>query len=83
MRNTTPSNFIGTESAVIFSELIKTKCHTAAIEIVLDNRGDRAYRPEMYGSKIIISRTFTESSSSLKLKSERGKDLVTSPSPNN
>nr|XP_018915412.1 PREDICTED: structural maintenance of chromosomes protein 6 [Bemisia tabaci] len=61
-----------TNRAVSLKKLIKTKCHTAAIEIVLDNRGDRAYRPEMYGSKIIISRTFSESSSSLKLKSERG-----------
>ena len=46
------------------------------MEVRLLNTGDGAYKPELYGETIVVSRTVTQSSSIYKLKDERGKVVV-------
>ena len=43
------------------------------VEIHLHNIGENAYRPEIYGDKIIIERRVTQTSSTYKLKDHSGK----------
>ena len=46
------------------------------MEVRLLNTGDGAYKPELYGETIVVSRTVTQSSSIYKLKDARGKVVV-------
>ena len=41
------------------------------VEIKLLNIGEGAYKPELYGSSIVVSRTVTHTSSVYKLKDAR------------
>ena len=43
------------------------------VEIHLHNVGENAYRPDIYGNKIIIERRVTQTSSTYKLKDYSGK----------
>ena len=46
------------------------------MEVRLLNTGDGAYKPELYGESIVVSRSVTQSSSIYKLKDERGRVVV-------
>ena len=46
------------------------------MEIRLLNTGDEAYKPEVYGENIVVSRTVTQTSSIYKLKDARGRVVV-------
>lgn len=46
--------------------------------MVIKNEGDEAYRPDVYGKSIVITRHFTKSGSSgYKIKSKDGKTIST------
>ena len=55
---------------------IRTGQTSAVVEIKLDNTGDRAYRSDLYGESITVVRSVTNSSSTYKLKDNRGKVVV-------
>ena len=57
-------------------EFIRSGQTSALVEVRLLNTGDGAYKPELYGETIVVSRTVTQSSSIYKLKDERGKVVV-------
>lgn len=52
---------------------IKAGRTSGSVEIVLNNVGDDAYNPEVYGNSIVIQRHFSASGgSSYKIRSEKG-----------
>lgn len=53
-------------------EFIKKGRNSATIEITLVNKGDTAYKPEVYGNIITVLRTIG-TTSSYKIKNWRGK----------
>lgn len=53
------------------SEFIKKGTNAATIEITLSNKGDNAYKPEIYGDIINVVRTIG-TTSSYKIKNWRG-----------
>jgi len=55
------------------SEFIKKGTNAAVIEIMLTNKGDTAYKPEIYGDMITVMRTIGSTNSySYKIKNWRG-----------
>jgi chromosome segregation ATPase len=44
----------------------------AEVTVTIKNEGDAAHRPEVFGRKIIITRHFTEKSSSYKIRAHDG-----------
>ena len=46
------------------------------MEIRLLNTGEGAYKPELYGDSILVSRSVTQSSSVYKLKDAKGRVVV-------
>ena len=46
------------------------------VEVKLLNIGEGAYKPELYGEVIVVSRTVTQSSSTYKLKDYQGQVVV-------
>ena len=46
------------------------------MEIRLLNTGTEAYKPELYGENIVVSRTLTQTSSTYRLKDARGRVVV-------
>ena len=59
------------------SEFIKKGTNKCVIQVTLSNRGDDAYKPELYGSSITFQRTITDTgSSAYLLKDENLKDVV-------
>ncbi|KAL0107751.1 hypothetical protein PUN28_014797 [Cardiocondyla obscurior] len=57
-------------------EFIKKGKHTAIIEITLLNKGDTAYKTDIYGDKITVIRTIG-TSSTYKIKNSRGEIIST------
>ena len=58
--------------------LVLILCSWAEVTVSIKNEGDDAYKPEVYGRSIIITRNFTKSgSSSYKIKSKDGKTVST------
>jgi len=54
---------------------IKAGTHFAEVSIILSNGGNDAFKPEIYGEKIIVERRFTHTSSTYKLKSATGQTM--------
>lgn len=53
-------------------------CSQSEVSISIKNQGEEAYKPDIYGKSIIITRKFTkEGSSSYKIKSADGKIIST------
>lgn len=44
----------------------------ALVHVEIKNQGDDAFKPELYGSVVIIERRITESTSSLVIKDHQG-----------
>lgn len=53
------------------TEFIKKGRNSATVEITLVNKGDTAYKPEVYGDTIVVVRTIG-TSSSYKIKNWKG-----------
>uniref|UniRef100_A0A0D9VF15 Rad50/SbcC-type AAA domain-containing protein n=1 Tax=Leersia perrieri TaxID=77586 RepID=A0A0D9VF15_9ORYZ len=61
-----------TQRAAALKDFIKTACSYAAIIVDINNQGEDAFKPEVYGDLIILERRITESSSSTVLKDQHG-----------
>ena len=57
-------------------EFIRSGQASAVVEVKLLNTGEGAYKPELYGEVIVVSRAVTQSSSTYKLKDARGHVVV-------
>lgn len=66
-----------TQRASKLKDFIKTGCSYAVIQVELKNRGDDAFKPEIYGDVIILERRISESTSSTTLKDNQGKRVAT------
>ncbi|WVZ63115.1 hypothetical protein U9M48_012778 [Paspalum notatum var. saurae] len=65
-----------TQRAATLKDFIKTGCSYAAIIVDINNQGDDAFKPEIYGNIIILERRITESASSTILKDQHDCVLV-------
>lgn len=54
--------------------LFNLYCSYAAIVVDINNHGEDAFKPEVYGNLIILERRISESSSSTVLKDQHGND---------
>ncbi|XP_006490140.2 structural maintenance of chromosomes protein 6B-like [Citrus sinensis] len=66
----------GTQRAATLKDFIKTGCSYAMVEVELKNRGEDAFKPEIFGDSIIIERRITESTSTTVLKDHQGKRVA-------
>ena len=57
-------------------EFIRSGQTSAQVEVKLLNTGEEAYKQELYGDAIVVSRSVTQSSSTYKLKDSHGKIVV-------
>ncbi|KAG9452307.1 hypothetical protein H6P81_005211 [Aristolochia fimbriata] len=65
----------GTQRASTLKDFIKTGCSYALVQVELKNQGEDAFKPDVYGSLILIKRRITESSSTTVLKDCHGKKV--------
>ncbi|OEL37148.1 Structural maintenance of chromosomes protein 6B [Dichanthelium oligosanthes] len=65
-----------TQRAASLKDFIKTGCSYAAIVVDINNHGEDAFKPEVYGKVIILERRITESSSSTVLKDQHGRKVA-------
>lgn len=66
----------GTQRAATLKDFIKTGCSYAVVEVELKNRGEDAFKLEIFGDSIIIERRITESTSTTVLKDHQGKRVA-------
>ena len=67
-----------TQRASSLKELVKAGAPNALVTVTLSNQGDDAYKPDSYGSKIIIERKINvDGAGSWKIKNEAGKTVAT------
>ncbi|XP_066397226.1 structural maintenance of chromosomes protein 6B-like [Miscanthus floridulus] len=65
-----------TQRAASLKDFIKTGCSYAAITVDINNHGEDAFKPEVYGNTIILERRITESTSSTVLKDQHGRKVA-------
>nr|AHB53235.1 SMC6 protein [Zea mays] len=65
-----------TQRAASLKDFIKTGCSYAAITVDINNHGEDAFKPEVYGDTIILERRITESASSTVLKDQHGRKVA-------
>ncbi|KQJ86931.1 hypothetical protein BRADI_4g08527v3 [Brachypodium distachyon] len=65
-----------TQRAATLKDFIKTGCSYAAIVVDINNQGEDAFKPEVYGNLIILERRITDSSSSTILKDQHGRKVA-------
>ncbi|CAK8575369.1 unnamed protein product [Lathyrus sativus] len=65
----------GTQRASTLKDFIKTGASNAVIHVEIQNEGEDAFKPEMYGDVIIVERRISESTSSITLKDHQGKKV--------
>uniref|UniRef100_A0A0D9XBA3 RecF/RecN/SMC N-terminal domain-containing protein n=1 Tax=Leersia perrieri TaxID=77586 RepID=A0A0D9XBA3_9ORYZ len=65
-----------TQRAAALKDFIKTGCSYAAIIVDINNQGEDAFKPEVYGDLVILERRITESSSSTVLKDQHGRKVA-------
>ncbi|KAF8690848.1 hypothetical protein HU200_041247 [Digitaria exilis] len=65
-----------TQRAASLKDFIKTGCSYASIVVDINNHGEDAFKPEVYGNVIILERRITESSSSTVLKDQHGRKVA-------
>uniref|UniRef100_A0A0D3H3Q0 RecF/RecN/SMC N-terminal domain-containing protein n=1 Tax=Oryza barthii TaxID=65489 RepID=A0A0D3H3Q0_9ORYZ len=63
-----------TQRAAALKDFIKTGCSYAAIIVDINNQGEDAFKPEVYGDLVRLERRITESSSSMFLKDQHGQE---------
>ncbi|XP_039794531.1 structural maintenance of chromosomes protein 6B-like isoform X3 [Panicum virgatum] len=65
-----------TQRAASLKDFIKTGCSYASILVDINNHGEDAFKPEVFGNVIILERRITESSSSTVLKDQHGRKVA-------
>ncbi|CAN6172055.1 unnamed protein product [Urochloa humidicola] len=65
-----------TQRAASLKDFIKTGCSYASIVVSINNHGEDAFKPEVYGNIIILERRINESSSSTVLKDQHGRKVA-------
>ncbi|EPS70437.1 hypothetical protein M569_04318, partial [Genlisea aurea] len=65
----------GTQRANTMKDFIKTGCGYALVEVEIKNEGVDAFKPELYGTLIVVGRRITESSSTITLKNSQGRKI--------
>ncbi|KAM0892903.1 hypothetical protein ACQ4PT_025453 [Festuca glaucescens] len=65
-----------TQRAAALKDFIKTGCSHATVVVDINNQGEDAFKPEVYGNLIILERRITESTSSTLLKDQHGKKVA-------
>ncbi|XP_045829439.1 structural maintenance of chromosomes protein 6A [Trifolium pratense] len=65
----------GTQRASTLKDFIKTGASNAVIHVEIQNEGEDAFKPEIYGDVIIVERRISESTSSITLKDHQGKKV--------
>ena len=53
---------------------LNLNCSYATVVVDINNHGEDAFKPEVYGNLIILERRITESTSSTILKDQHGSD---------
>ena len=53
---------------------LNLNCSYATVVVDINNQGEDAFKPEVYGNLIILERRITESTSSTILKDQHGRD---------
>lgn len=66
----------GTQRASTLKDFIKTGCSYASVTVQIKNRGEDAFKPETYGSMIILERRISATTSSTILKDHQGKKVA-------
>ncbi|KMZ62353.1 hypothetical protein ZOSMA_46G00280 [Zostera marina] len=65
----------GTQRASTLKDFIKNGCSSAIVSVEIKNKGEDAFKPEIYGDMLIIERRITEATSSTILKDCYGKKI--------
>ncbi|XP_022990852.1 structural maintenance of chromosomes protein 6B-like isoform X1 [Cucurbita maxima] len=65
----------GTQRASTLKDFIKTGCSHAVIQVEMENSGEDAFKPGIYGNVIIIERRISEASGAIVLKDSQGKKV--------
>uniref|UniRef100_A0ACD5XQQ0 Uncharacterized protein n=1 Tax=Avena sativa TaxID=4498 RepID=A0ACD5XQQ0_AVESA len=65
-----------TQRAATLKDFIKTGCSYAAVVVDINNQGEDAFKPELYGNLIILERRITDSTSSMVLKDQYGRKVA-------
>ncbi|XP_023549860.1 structural maintenance of chromosomes protein 6B-like isoform X1 [Cucurbita pepo subsp. pepo] len=65
----------GTQRASTLKDFIKTGCSHAVIQVEMENSGEDAFKPGIYGNVIIIERRISEASGAIVLKDCQGKKV--------
>ncbi|EER98630.1 hypothetical protein BDA96_02G160800 [Sorghum bicolor] len=65
-----------TQRAASLKDFIKNGCSYAAITVDINNHGEDAFKPEVYGDTIILERRITESAGSTVLKDQHGRKVA-------
>ncbi|XP_014494281.1 structural maintenance of chromosomes protein 6B isoform X1 [Vigna radiata var. radiata] len=66
----------GTQRASTLKDFIKTGASNAVIQVEIQNEGEDAFKPEIYGRVINLERRISESASSTTLKDHLGRKVV-------
>ncbi|XP_020215308.1 structural maintenance of chromosomes protein 6B [Cajanus cajan] len=66
----------GTQRASTLKDFIKTGASNAVIQVEIQNEGEDAFKPDIYGDVIIVERRLSESTSSTTLKDHQGRKVV-------
>ncbi|KAL2329351.1 hypothetical protein Fmac_022778 [Flemingia macrophylla] len=66
----------GTQRASSLKDFIKTGASNAVIQVEIQNEGEDAFKPDIYGDVIIVERRISESTSSTTLKDHQGRKIV-------
>ncbi|XP_027910964.1 structural maintenance of chromosomes protein 6A-like isoform X2 [Vigna unguiculata] len=66
----------GTQRATTLKDFIKTGASNAVIQVEIQNEGEDAFKPEIYGHVINVERRISESASSTTLKDHQGRKVV-------
>lgn len=67
----------GTQRASTLKDFIKNGASNAVIHVEIQNEGEDAFKPDIYGDVIIVERRISESTSSITLKDHQGKKVCT------
>lgn len=62
----------GTQRASTLKDFIKTGCSDAFVHVEMNNEGDDAFKPRVYGDTLVIERRISHFTSSTVLKDSQG-----------
>ncbi|KAJ4911743.1 Structural maintenance of chromosomes protein 6A [Raphanus sativus] len=65
----------GTQRASTLKDFIKTGCSDALVHVQMNNQGDDAFKPRVYGDTLVIERRISHFASSTVLKDSQGRKI--------